>query len=55
MTRCATMQSARHGGIAFLCVLAYLPLDFVLVHDKLPEPSPVPARVRVVQVPHGLY
>jgi glycosyltransferase involved in cell wall biosynthesis len=35
--------------------LAYLPLDFVLVHDKLPEPSPVPACVRVVQVPHGLY
>jgi glycosyltransferase involved in cell wall biosynthesis len=35
--------------------LAYLPLDFVLVHDRLPEPSPVPARVRVVQVPHGLY
>ena len=35
--------------------LAYSPLDFVLVHDKLPEPSPVPARVRVVQVPHGLY
>ena len=35
--------------------LAYLPLDFVLVHDQLPEPSPVPARVRVVQVPHGLY
>jgi glycosyltransferase involved in cell wall biosynthesis len=35
--------------------LAYLPLDFVLVHDRLPEPSPVPSRVRVVQVPHGLY
>jgi len=35
--------------------LSYLPLDFVLVHDKLPEPSPVPARVRVVQVPHGLF
>jgi len=35
--------------------LAYLPLDFVMVHDKLPEPSPVPASVRVVQVPHGLY
>jgi glycosyltransferase involved in cell wall biosynthesis len=35
--------------------LAYLPLDFVLVHDKLPEPSPVPAGVAVVQVPHGLY
>jgi glycosyltransferase involved in cell wall biosynthesis len=25
------------------------------VHDKLPEPSPVPSHVRVVQVPHGLY
>jgi glycosyltransferase involved in cell wall biosynthesis len=35
--------------------LAYQPLDFVLVHDKLPEPSPVPGRVRVYQVPHGLY
>jgi glycosyltransferase involved in cell wall biosynthesis len=35
--------------------LAYLPLDFVLVHDQLPEPSPVPAKSRVVQVPHGLY
>jgi glycosyltransferase involved in cell wall biosynthesis len=35
--------------------LAYLPLDFVLVHDKLPEPSPVPSRVRVVQVPVGVY
>jgi glycosyltransferase involved in cell wall biosynthesis len=35
--------------------LAYLPLDFVLVHDQQPEPSPVPAGVRVVQVPHGLY
>jgi len=35
--------------------MAYWPLDFVLVHEKLGEPSPVPARVRVVQVPHGLY
>jgi len=35
--------------------LAYLPLDFVLVHDKLPEPSPVPSNVRTVQIPHGLY
>jgi glycosyltransferase involved in cell wall biosynthesis len=34
---------------------AYLPLDFVLVHDKLPEPSPVPARVHTVRVPVGLY
>lgn len=35
--------------------LAYLPLDFVLVHDRLPEPSPVPARVHVVRVPVGVY
>jgi glycosyltransferase involved in cell wall biosynthesis len=35
--------------------MAYWPLDFVLVHDKLLEPSPVPARIRAVQVPHGLY
>jgi glycosyltransferase involved in cell wall biosynthesis len=35
--------------------VAYLPLDFVLVHDKLPEPSPVPAKIRVEQVPVGLY
>lgn len=35
--------------------MAYWPLDFVLVHDKLPEPSPVPARIRAVQVPHGLF
>jgi glycosyltransferase involved in cell wall biosynthesis len=35
--------------------LAYLPLDFVLVHHQLPEPSPVPASVRVVLVPHGLF
>ncbi|MGH7950342.1 MAG: glycosyltransferase [Limisphaerales bacterium] len=35
--------------------LAYLPLKFVLVHDKLLEPSPVPLGVRVVQVPHGIY
>jgi glycosyltransferase involved in cell wall biosynthesis len=35
--------------------LAYWPLDFVLVHDKLPEPSPVPACVRAAQVPHGLF
>jgi glycosyltransferase involved in cell wall biosynthesis len=35
--------------------MAYWPLDFVLVHGKLTEPSPVPAHVRVVQVPHGVY
>ena len=35
--------------------LAYLPLDFVLVHDALPEPSPIPPSVRAVQVPVGVY
>lgn len=35
--------------------LAYQPLDFVLVHDRLPKPSPVPKRVKVVHVPVGLY
>jgi len=35
--------------------LAYWPLKFVLVHDKLPEPSPVPAGIKVVQVPVGVY
>lgn len=35
--------------------LACLPLNFVLVHDQPPQTSPVPASVRVVPVPHGLY
>jgi glycosyltransferase involved in cell wall biosynthesis len=35
--------------------LAYLPLDFVLVHYKLPDPSPVPSRIPVIEVPVGLY
>ena len=35
--------------------LGYQPLDFVLVHEKLPEPSPVPLKVRVVKVPVGIY
>jgi glycosyltransferase involved in cell wall biosynthesis len=35
--------------------MAYWPLDFVLVHDKLAEPSPVPTHVRVVEVPMGVY
>lgn len=35
--------------------LAYWPLDFVLIHDDLPTPSPVPARVRAVKVPVGVY
>jgi glycosyltransferase involved in cell wall biosynthesis len=35
--------------------LAYLPFDFVLVHSRLPVPSLVPAGIRVVEVPHGLF
>jgi glycosyltransferase involved in cell wall biosynthesis len=35
--------------------LAYQPLDFVLVHHELADPSIVPKRVRVVVAPHGLY
>jgi glycosyltransferase involved in cell wall biosynthesis len=35
--------------------LAFLPLDFVLVHEQLPQASSVGGRVRVVRVPHGLY
>jgi len=35
--------------------LAYRTIDFVLVHDKLPLPSPVPPHVRVIQVPVGVY
>lgn len=35
--------------------LAYQPIDFVLIHDKLPEPSPVPTRVRTMEVPVGVY
>lgn len=35
--------------------MAYLPFDFVLVHHPLPDPSPVPARVRAVEVPVGVY
>ena len=35
--------------------LAYLPLDFVLVHQALADPSVVPDGVRVFVVPHGLY
>jgi glycosyltransferase involved in cell wall biosynthesis len=35
--------------------LACLPLDFVLVHDRPPQPTPVTARVPMVTVPHGLY
>jgi glycosyltransferase involved in cell wall biosynthesis len=35
--------------------LAYLPLRFGLVHQRLAEPSPVPAHVEVIEVPVGLY
>lgn len=34
---------------------AYWPLDLVLVHERLPESSTVPAHVRVAEVPHGLF
>ena len=37
------------------CAQENLPLDFVTVHEKLVDPALVPRRVRVVQVPHGLY
>jgi len=35
--------------------LAYLPLDFVIVHDELAESTVVPRSIRVVKAPHGLY
>jgi len=35
--------------------LAYLPLDLVLVHDHLPNPSPVPTGIKICQVPVGVY
>jgi glycosyltransferase involved in cell wall biosynthesis len=35
--------------------MAYWPLDFVLVHNALAEPSPVPPDVKVCEVPHGVY
>ena len=35
--------------------LAYLPLDFVIVHDELAESAAVPRSMRVVKAPHGLY
>lgn len=35
--------------------LAYLPLDFVLIHSPLPNPSPVPAGVKTFEVPVGIY
>ncbi len=35
--------------------LAYLPLEFVTIHEALADPSMVPKRIRTVFVPHGLY
>lgn len=35
--------------------LAYKPLEFVLVHDRLSDPSIVPSHVRVIQAPHGIF
>lgn len=35
--------------------LAFRPLSFVLVHQRLPEPSPVPPGVVVVEAPVGVY
>lgn len=35
--------------------LAYQILDFVLVHNQLPHPSPVPERVKVLEAPVGVY
>ena len=34
--------------------IGYWFLDFILVHNALPETSLVPKRIRVIQVPHGL-
>lgn len=35
--------------------LAYLPLNFVIVHDESSESWPVPPRLRVVNAPVGMY
>jgi glycosyltransferase involved in cell wall biosynthesis len=35
--------------------MAYWPLDFVLVHHHLEQPSPVPPSVSVYEVPVGVY
>jgi len=35
--------------------MAYLPLNFVLVHDRLPQSGLVPKKVSVIQVPVGIY
>jgi len=35
--------------------LAYWPISVGVVHEKLPEPSPVPPHVRIVEAPVGVY
>ncbi len=35
--------------------LAYMPLRFGLVHQRLPSPSPIPTQVKVIETPHGIY
>jgi glycosyltransferase involved in cell wall biosynthesis len=35
--------------------LAYLPLRFGLVHQRMPSPSPIPARIEVIEAPVGVY
>jgi len=35
--------------------MAYWPISVGVVHEKLPEPSPVPRHVRVVEAPVGVY
>lgn len=35
--------------------LAYAPLRGVLIHDRPPQPSPIPTRLQVEQVPVGVY
>jgi glycosyltransferase involved in cell wall biosynthesis len=35
--------------------LAYLPLRFGLVHQRMPSPSPIPARIETIEAPVGVY
>jgi glycosyltransferase involved in cell wall biosynthesis len=35
--------------------MAYWPISIGIVHQRLPEPTPVPAYVRVVEAPVGVY
>jgi glycosyltransferase involved in cell wall biosynthesis len=35
--------------------MAYWPISVGVVHQRLPEPSPVPSHVRVVEAPVGVY